>query len=301
MVRACVRIKDIYLATLALVAVACGGADSAVSPPPPPLHLTIEVRYLAPLTVDEQRIVAAAADKWTHALLTDIGSFQLNSPANECFAGEPTLNELHRNLLLYVSARQVDGVGGVIAFTQVCAQSARDLLPIVSHIRLDRDDLSSVETRGLLSSIVTHEMGHALGFNPQVYTRKGFVSGGTADPYFTGSAARTEFAKRLPSYTGNAVPLEDMGQLGDQSSHWRWSVFGDELMIGPLLPGYTYPLSSVTLGLFKDIGYDVDMSKADPYPILSFRAEPVMGERALLENDVVAPRVGRIIPPTIAR
>jgi len=300
MVRAGVRIKDIYLATLALVALACGGADSAVSPPPS-LPLTIDVRYLSPLTVDEQSIVAAAADKWTHVLLNDIGSFKLNSAANDCFVGEPAINELHGNLLLYVTVEPVDGAGGVVAYTQVCAQSSRDLLPIVSHIRLDSDDLSSIEARGLLSTIVMHEMGHALGFNPDVYTRKGLVGGGTTDPYFTGIAARAEFAKRVPSYTGNAVPLEDMGQLGNQSSHWRWNVFGDELMIGVLYPGYTYPLSSVTLGLFKDIGYEVDMSKSDPYPVLSFRAQPATGVRTLLENDLVAPRVTRIVPPTIAR
>jgi hypothetical protein len=183
----------------------------------------------------------------------------------------------------------------------LCAQSSVDLLPIISHIRLDGADLASIEARGLLPSIVMHEMGHALGFNPQVWSGKGLVNGGIDDPHFTGLAAKTEFVRRIPSYSGNAVPLEDVSHLGEQSSHWRWSVFGDELMIGSLLPGYTYPLSTVTLGLFKDIGYDVDMSVAEPYPVLSFRANARMEERVSLGNDLVAPRTRLILRPAIAR
>ena len=299
MVRAGVRSKDVALATLVLFVLGCGGSDAAVAPTGPPQvrHFTIDIRYVVRLSSDEERVVAAAAERWTRALRNDIGSFQLSSDANGCFVGQPALNEQHRNLLIFVSVGNVDGPGGIVAYTQVCAQSAADLLPIVSHIRLDAADLASIESRALLSSIVTHEMAHALGFNPQVYTRKGFVAGGTADPYFTGLAARTEFVRRVPSYTGNSVPLEDVGNLGDQSSHWRWSAFGDELMIGSLLPGYTYPLSTVTLGLFKDIGYDVDMSVAEPYPVLSIRSMPVASGRVLLGNDVVAPRTSQVLRP----
>jgi hypothetical protein len=300
MVRAGVRIKDAAFATLVLLVLGCGGSDGAVAPSGPPqiLHFTIDVRYVSSLTADEQTVIAAAAAKWTRALRNDIGGFPLNSAANACFVGQPSINELHRNLLLFVSAEQVDGPNGVLAFTQVCAQSSSNLLPIVSHIRLDRADLSSIESRGLLASIVTHEMGHALGFNPQVYAPKGLVSGGTEDPHFTGLAARTEFVRRIPSYSGSPVPLEDLGQLGDQSSHWRWSVFGDELMIGSILPGYTYPLSTVTLGLFKDIGYDVDMSVGEAYPVLSIRAAPNTADRVRLVNDVVAPRTSQVLSPS---
>jgi hypothetical protein len=300
MVRAGVRIKDAAFATLVLLVLGCGGSDGGVAPPPPtqPLHFTIDIRYVAPLAANEVGVFTAAAAKWTRALRNDIGGFPLNSAANACFIGQPTLNELHRNLLIFVSVEQVDGPQGVLAYTQVCAQSSANLLPIVSHIRLDRDDLASIESRGLLLSIVTHEMGHALGFNPQVYTNKGLVSGGVEDPHFIGLSARTEFVRRVPAYTGNAVPLEDVGQLGEQSSHWRWSAFGDELMIGTLLPGYTYPLSTVTLGLFKDIGYDVDMSVAEAYPVLSIRAAPNTADRVRLVNDVVAPRTSQILSPS---
>jgi hypothetical protein len=283
---------------LGLALLGCGGADSSIAPPPQPTpHFTIDVRYLSTLTADQKSLIGAAADKWTHALLKDMGSFQLNSAANYCFAGEPAIKELHHNLLLFVSVDQIDGPHGTLAYTQVCGQSTRDSLPIVSYIRIDAADIDSLEIRGVLASVVTHEMGHALGFNPMVWGRKGLVGGGFNDPYFDGVSAKTEFARLFPAYAGNTVPLEDVGHLGTQSSHWRWSVFGDELMIGELAPGYHYPLSAVTLGLFRDIGYEVDMTVAEPYPALSSNSARAASFIMTLDDDIVMPKRSFLLRP----
>jgi hypothetical protein len=48
------------------------------------------------------------------------------------------------------------------------------------------------------------------------------------------------------------------------------SVFGDELMVAIVGRGLKSPLSSITLGFFEDIGYDVDFSVADPYEVAPF-------------------------------
>jgi hypothetical protein len=284
---------------LGLVVLGCGASDSSVGPPPPPAlippHLTIDVRYLSAFTAEQRFTIATAADKWTHALLTDLGNFQLSSASNDCFIGEPAVHEVHHDVLLFLSLEAVDGPHGTLAYTQVCSETARDL-PIVSHIRIDAADMDSLQINGLLASVAMHEIGHALGFNPHVWGRKGLVGGGTADPYFTGLSAKVEFLRSVPSYMGNAVPLDDIDQQGDKSSHWRWSVFGDELMVGVLVPGYHYPLSSVTLGLFRDIGYEVDMNVAESYPSLSIKSLPPSGV-AVLGGDVLAPRIRRLLQP----
>jgi len=67
-------------------------------------------------------------------------------------------------------------------------------------------------------------------------------------------------------------------------------------MVGVLVPGYRYPLSSVTLGLFRDIGYDVDMKVAEPYPTLSTMGAPASAVTTL-DGDVVAPKIRRILQP----
>ena len=166
MLRAVVTIKDLALIGFSTsVCMACGVADSSVGPPL--LGPQIEVRYLSALTAQQQNIVAGAVDKWTRALSKDLGDFQLDSPANTCFSGQPRLSESHHNLLLFVSVAEVDGSRGQLAFTQICGVSSRDVLPILSHIRLDRADLDSMEARGVLRGVITHEMGTRAGVQPE--------------------------------------------------------------------------------------------------------------------------------------
>ena len=211
--------------------------------------------------------VSAAVAKWTRALSKDLGKFDLNSPAGQCFVGEPALHETHHNLLLFVSIQEIDGPSSQLAFTQVCGLSGRDTLPFLSHIRLDRADVDSMEARGILPLVVMHEMGHALGFNPTSYLPKGLGGGGTNDPVFQGAVARSEFAKHGAWYTGATVPLEDRSGQGPRDPHWRFDVFGDELMIPVVGRDFKLPLSSITLGFFEDIGYNVDFAVADPYEV----------------------------------
>jgi leishmanolysin len=292
MVRAVTTIKDLTRICLSTaVCLACGAADSGVGPTPEP-HFTIDVRFISTLTAQQKSAVGAAVSKWTSALFKDLGNFRLNSSANNCFFGAPALNETHHNLLLLVSATGVDGLGGLVAYTQVCSVSGQDALPILSHIRLDTADLGSMEAQGVLAGVITHELGHALGFNPKSYIPKGLAGGGIGDPYFSGATARAEFAKHASWYTGVTVPLENRSGFGPNDPHWRLSVFGDELMVAGVGPGFKSPLSAVTLALFKDLGYGVDYSVADAYEV------PFAGNRVLppasLANDFVA-----ITPPTV--
>lgn len=293
MLRAVKTIKDLTLFCLSTsICLACGAADSPVEPAGP--QPQIDVRYLATLTAQQQSVVIAAVDKWTRALSKDLGSFRFNTQANDCFVGQPQLNETHRNLLLFLSVAELDGLGAQLAYTQICGISARDNLPILSHIRLDRADLDSMEARGVLAGVITHEMGHALGFNPQSYIPKGLAGGGTNDPYFSGATSRAEFAKHGAWYTGITVPLEDRSGVGPNDPHWRFLVFGDELMVSAVSGDFKSPLSVITLGLFKDLGYDVDFSVADPYEV-----KPLFGGNRLLPEASLANDFRTIARPTV--
>jgi hypothetical protein len=263
---------------------------------PPSTGPQIDVRYLSTLTAQQQAVVTAAAGKWTRALSKDLGSFRLDTPANYCFSGEPRLDESHHNLLLFVSVAEVDALGGQLAYTQVCGISGQDLLPIVSHIRLDRADLASMEERGTLAGVITHEMGHALGFNPKSYIPKALAGGGTNDPYFSGVGARSEFAKHGAWYTGATVPLENAAGIGPNDPHWRYLVFGDELMVSAVSRDFKSPLSTITLGLFQDLGYEVDFSAADPYEV-----QPLFGGNRVVPEANLANDFRSISTPTVVR
>jgi hypothetical protein len=245
---------------------ACG-SDGTTDPPPTGSGPQIDVRYLNTLTPSQQNAVTTAANKWMRALSKNLGDFRFKSAAGDCFPDEPALDETHHNLLLFVSTGDVDGPNGAYALSTICSISSRDTLPVLARIRLDRADLDSMETRGVLQSVILHEMGHALGFNPGTYVTKGLSAGGTDDPVFVGVTARSEFAKHGAWYTGVTVPLENSTGQGPRDPHWRLSVFGDELMVSGVARSFKSPLSSITLGFFKDIGYDVDFSVADPYEV----------------------------------
>jgi hypothetical protein len=162
---------------------------------------------------------------------------------------------------------------------------------------LDREDLASMEARGIFAAVVTHEIGHALGFNPKSYLPKHLAAGGRDDPHFTGARARSEFAAHGAWYTGGAiVPLEEHSGIGPNDPHWRFDVFGDELMVGAASQGFKFPLSSITLGLFQDLGYQVDFSVADPYEVA-----PLFGANRQLPEFSFANDFRVVAPPTVVR
>jgi len=275
------------------VCLACG-ADSSQGPSGPPPHLTIDVRYLSTFTAQQQSVITAAVDKWTRALSKDFGSFRFDYPANACFTGEPRLNENHHNPLIFISIGEIDGPNGSLALTKLCGISGRDTLPIISYIQLDQADLASMEAQGTFRGVITHEIGHTLGFNPGSYLPRNLTGGGTADPYFSGATARAEFTKHGAWYTGATVPLESRSGIGPNDPHWRYIVFGDELMVGEIAVGTRSPLSTITLGYFKDLGYEVDFSVADSYEVV-----PLFGGNRVVPHVTLAHDVDTIEPPAV--
>ncbi|MGD8700444.1 MAG: leishmanolysin-related zinc metalloendopeptidase, partial [Gemmatimonadales bacterium] len=147
-----------------------------------------------------------------------------------------------------------------------------------------------LEASGRFDEVIVHEMGHVVGFGT-IWPTLGLLadpslSGGT-DPHFTGSRAIEAFDRiGGATYTGNKVPVENIGGSGTADAHWRESVFSNELMTGFINSGAN-PLSEVTVASLWDMGYTVNLDGAEDFsissPLRAFGA-PVA---VLLVDDVV--------------
>ena len=132
----------------------------------------------------------------------------------------------------------------------------RNYLPILGVIRFHKDSFIHH-----LKDIAVHEIAHALGFHAFVWTRLDLVGVDEDDPYFTGRAARSAFdVEGGWRYEGPKVPL------AVDLSHWRESVFGDEVMT-PYKDWDNTSFSATTLHAMGDVGYRVDPSQSDAYSL----------------------------------
>jgi Leishmanolysin len=95
---------------------------------------------------------------------------------------------------------------------------------------------------------------------------KGLLSGASGNnPTFTGTNAKKEYGT-LKGTGPSAVPVENTGGPGTKNSHWRETVFRNELMTG-FVAGPPNPMSRLTVASLKDLGYVVDMTKAEAYAL----------------------------------
>ena len=272
----------------------------------------IKIRYVSSPTSAQLLAFAEAELRWERLITGDLPGGPVNVPPDECGEGTPTPDENIDDLVILVTFATIDGPLQVVAQAGPCLIRDNDGddqieagdLPIVGVMIFDVDDLDFMEENGLLTVVALHEMGHVIGFGA-LWASQGLLAdpslpptNGT-DPHFTGAQAITAFdgAGGTSYNDGEKVPVEDTGGPGTADSHWRESVFDDELMTGDVDFGAN-PLSRITVASFADQGYAVDPSGADAFSLNlpGLRAaRPVATLR--LGNDI-APVPIRMVDPS---
>jgi hypothetical protein len=163
-------------------------------------------------------------------------------------------------------------------------------------MQFDTADLATMQANGTLNDVIAHEMGHVLGIGT-IWTARGLLTGANGNnPRFTGANARREYGT-LKGAGPTAVPVENTGGPGTRNSHWRETVFSNELMTG-FVSGPPNPMSRLTVASLKDLGYVVDLAKAEPYslPNLLELAEGGLLVAARAHDGLVLPTVPMILP-----
>ncbi len=264
----------------------------------------IEVRYNGtPPTTAQKAAFDSATAKWGRIIIAHLPSVAINEPASSggCY---PALNETIQDLVIFANLVKIDGAGGVLGRAGPCLLRDQGFLTIVGQMEFDTDDLATLEQSGQLSDVITHEMGHVLGFGT-IWDQDllNLLTGrGSSDPFFTGPSAQSAFTGlNAPNlfYHSIPVPVENSGGAGTRDAHWRESILGSELMTGFLNRG-TNPLSPISAAQFRDMGYVVNDAAADAYSFsAAIRAAteiPLrLNEAPMAGPMLVLNRTGRII------
>src|SRR5262245_54288774 len=185
---------------------------------------TIEVRFVGGLTTAQKNAFKNAAKRWTQVITGDLP---------DVFVDGETI----KNLLILAEGAPIDGPRGILGQAgptrlRPSSAGAAAFLPAKGEMTFDTADLAQMESDGTLDDVITHEMGHVIGIGT-IWTRKSLLKGaGTANPTFTGANAKREYGILRGSPTPLPVPVENTGGAGTQDSHWRDTVFGNELMTG---------------------------------------------------------------------
>lgn len=168
------------------------------------------------------------------------------------------------DLLIIVKLKPIDGRGNALADAMPCVVDQLDRVR-VGLMEFDSADVGDMVKRGLLRSIVLHEMGHVLGLGTrwnklQLITQQHSPFGGFE--YF---GRQGNLGNREVGRNGSAV-VEDLGDGGTARAHWKEDFYNAELMTGYVEEsGTPMPLSRLTVRALQDLGYQVDVSKADEY------------------------------------
>ena len=248
----------------------------------------IELRYVGTQPTEAQKsIFRAAADVWESVVTGDLARRVVIDSTWECESSDPSaFGDYIDDLRIDIRLKRIDGPGRTRGIAGFCVRRP-GALPIIGEVAIDTADLDRIGTEGL-RRIAVHEMAHVLGYGASVqwddllrnsaveYVENNPGQRTLPDTYFTGQAARSAFNEiGGDSYTGGQkVPVEnDTARYGSGSwdGHWREAVFDTELLTPSISvnPLTSQPLSKVTVASLADLGYSVDLTKADSYSLPS--------------------------------
>jgi hypothetical protein len=241
----------------------------------------VTVRFLGPTPATEVvEAFDAARARWARVIRETIGTSEFRLTQGSCGSPDTTHVETVTDVLILAEVDSIDGPGNILGQAGPCLfrrlRSGR-VMPLVGVMQFDSSDMRTMATTGRLQNVIAHEMGHVLGIGT---TWSSFFNNGAAlavqggsDPRYSGPSGVLASAgmgftglsvNDLGSVLLERVPLENTGGSGTAGSHWRRSVFGNELMNGFAGSGLQ-PLSLLTVQAMADMGYVVNTSAAEPW------------------------------------
>ncbi len=185
------------------------------------------------LTASQQAIFQAAAARWSQVITGDL--------PNATYRGQAV-----DDLLINASAVSIDGVGGILGQSGPDAFRAVSDLPYHGIMQFDSADHGQhATTRFVVQRRAARDRPHPGHRNH--LARLWACCPASAQATRFSPAQATAAYNQLFGTNARGVPVEATGGSGTALSHWRESVFTNELMTGWAGPGTNLPLSIVTV------------------------------------------------------
>lgn len=235
--------------------------------------MSIDLRFVGAGMTSAQKAVFMGAAQRLSAMITagagPVNAVNFDLAANCGLTGMAPLNETIDGIVIYASIDSIDGPGKILAQAGPCATrgSSGSYQPAIGIILFDSADVARLARGGSLEDVATHEMMHTLGFGT-IWSALGLTSGlSTADPRYLGAGGTAGCRTVGGTVTcAGTVPLENTGGEGTFGSHWRESVFTNELMTGYINAGAN-PLSLMSIASMTDFRYTVNTAATDAYSL----------------------------------
>ena len=195
---------------------------------------------------------------WEAAIIEDLEDVEVRVSGFREHFGPILIDGVVDDLRVYVTAAKLKK--GWLSYKMGTGQVAvarPNGLPVVGFVVLSKELLKNGDHDETFAAMI-HELGHTLGIGVGWWEK--LVD--WPDPRFMGEGATKAFHEAGGRYSLEGVPVQK-----GKASHWRESVLKDELMTPEI--GGRNPLSAITIQALSDLGYRVDISRADTYRIKS--------------------------------
>ena len=207
----------------------------------------ISLVFVNQFTARQTTQIHNAAARWERIIEGDLPDVPADAFEHCGFSTQVTLHGEIDDILVFVENGPVPGGK---AYAGVCQKRDGSLLPFNSYAVFDIGTAA-------IDDIALHELGHTLGIGT-IWEENGLLKWVDDEPYFTGPLtieAYREAGGTAPSSKGVPVSPWDLG-------HWYFG--GDET--GDVMEGNaSLIISAITIQSLADLGYEVDLSQADPY------------------------------------
>jgi len=176
-----------------------------------------------------------------------------------------------KDVLVLVSIKKrIDGIGGVLARAAPCGNDVKGRVRL-GYVEVDGADFAGLVRMGKAFDVVTHELIHALGFGAR-WEELGLISRPSeADPVLMYVGPKGKEALEALGGQGNVFIANGESEIAADRGHFSESTYGTELMTGhlDLTRRGSAPLSKLTLGALRDLGYStVDLFiGGEPYTL----------------------------------